>query len=207
MYRMSGALIMGKIYCIIGKSGTGKDTVLAELLKNSKLSITKIVPYTTRPQREGEVEGVNYHYVSKFELNQMEAEGKVIEKRSYNTVHGEWIYFTASNNIDDEKDYIIITTQKALYNFFEYFGVDRVHVIYLTLDNKLRLERCINRESEQLNPNYTEVCRRYIADESDFDEDAINGYTNRTIIDTSDSLSTYTDAISNVILSNKEVIK
>ena len=85
---------MGKIYCIIGKSGTGKDTVLAELLKNSKLSITKIVPYTTRPQREGEVEGVNYHYVSKFELNQMEAEGKVIEKRSYNTVHGEWIYFT-----------------------------------------------------------------------------------------------------------------
>ena len=56
---------MGNIYCIIGKSGTGKDTVLEEILKNQVVKINKLVPYTTRPMREGEINGKNYYFVSK----------------------------------------------------------------------------------------------------------------------------------------------
>ena len=194
---------MGKIYCIIGKSGTGKDTVLAELLKDQKLSVKKIVPYTTRPKRDGEVEGINYHYVTVDELKSMEQSGKVIERRTYNTVHGKWNYFTASNNIDDNNDYIIITTQKALKHFFEFFGTNRIHVIYLMLDDKIRLERCISRESQQITPNYSEVCRRFLADEEDFDEDEIKGYSNYTIVDTSNNLHQYTNEIKEMIINNK----
>ena len=193
---------MGIIYCIIGKSGTGKDTVLAELLKDADLPVEKLVPYTTRPQREGEVEGVNYHYVTAAELAEMEAAGKVIERRTYNTVFGEWNYFTASVNIDDNKNYIIITTQEALESFFAYFGKKRVHVIYLYLDNKIRLERCIDRESHQEVPNYSEVCRRYLADEQDFDEDVIDSYENHTFVNTAEKLEMYTEVIKSVIRCN-----
>lgn len=190
---------MGKIYCIIGKSGTGKDTVLAELLKDDNLPAEKLVPYTTRPQREGEVEGVNYHYVTKQQLNAMEENGQVIECRTYKTVHGDWSYFTASVNIDDNKNYIIITTQKALDSFFKYFGEARIHVVYLFLENKARLERCIRRESEQEIPNYSEVCRRYLADEDDFDEKTLSSYVNYTIVDTSEPLEKYSEEIKSII--------
>ena len=191
---------MGKIYCIIGKSGTGKDTVLAELLKDPSLPVEKLVPYTTRPQREGETEGVNYHYVTVDQLEDMELKGEVIERRTYHTVHGDWNYFTASVNIDNSKNYIIITTQEALDSFFKYFGNERIHVIYLYLDNKKRLTRCINRESEQETPNYSEVCRRYLADEEDFDEEVISSYKNRTFVDTAYPLEKYTDEIKSVII-------
>ncbi len=193
---------MGKIYCIIGKSGTGKDTVLAEILKDTNLNIEKIVPYTTRPKREGEEEGVNYHFVTDSQLNQMIQDNLVIEKRSYNTVNGIWNYFTASKNIDDSKNYIIITTQKALDKFFDFFGNNRIHVIYLYLDDKTRLERCIMRESNQASPNYTEVCRRFVADEDDYDEEIIKTYKNYTIIDTKDNLTDYTERIKNIINQN-----
>ena len=194
---------MGKIYCIIGKSGTGKDTVLAELLKDKSIGLEKIVPYTTRPKRDGEVEGVNYHYVSVDELKLMEQDGKVIERRTYDTVHGPWNYFTASTNICADNDYIIITTQKALKHFFDYFGCDRIHVIYLMLDDKIRLERCIARESNQINPNYSEVCRRFLADEDDFDEDIIKSFQHYTIVDTANDLNIYTNEIKKIIINNE----
>ena len=192
---------MNHIYCIIGKSGTGKDTVLEEILKNVK--INKLVPYTTRPMREVEVNGGNYHFVSKDEFIKMDESGLVIEKRFYDTVHGEWIYFTAVPQDTCDRDYIIITTQEAIPAFFEAFGEDRVHVIYLRIDDKLRLERCINRESMQDTPNYMEVCRRFIADEGDFDEKKICSYKNVTVIDTSKPLYEYTKTIVDVILSNR----
>lgn len=193
---------MGKIYCIIGKSGTGKDTILTQLLKDQTLPVKKLVPYTTRPRREGEIEGVNYHYVTVEQLKCMEDHGEVIERRTYNTVHGDWSYFTASVNIDEKENYIIITTQKALNSFFDFFGKERIHVIYLYLENKERLLRCINRESEQGNPNYSEVCRRYLADEEDFDENVIKSYENHTIVDTSNPLEKYTDEIKSIIRCN-----
>ena len=53
---------MGKIFCLMGKSSTGKDTIYKELLQNEELSLKRIVPYTTRPIRVGETEGVEYHF-------------------------------------------------------------------------------------------------------------------------------------------------
>ena len=195
---------MGNIYCIIGKSGTGKDTVLEEILKNQVVKINKLVPYTTRPMREGEINGKNYYFVSKETFIEMDKNGQVIEKRSYDTVHGEWIYFTAVTNRNDSEDYIIITTQEAIPAFFKAFGEDRIHVIYLRIDDKLRLERCINRESLEETPNYMEVCRRFIADEGDFDEDKINQYKNKLIIDTAENLSDYTRTIVDHILTERQ---
>ncbi len=53
---------MGKIYCMMGKSSTGKDTLYKMLLEDGALSLKKIIPYTTRPMRRGETDGVEYYF-------------------------------------------------------------------------------------------------------------------------------------------------
>ena len=190
---------MGHIYCILGKSGTGKDTVTEAILSSNDIEIEKIVTYTTRPKRENELEGVNYHYVSRDEMENMERMGQIIEKRSYDTVHGEWIYFTADTDIEEDRDYIVITTQEALEKFIERFGRERIYVIYLKIDDKKRLERCINRESLQSMPNYAEVCRRFISDEKDFDEEKIKSLSSCSFVDTDADINECIKTIKSII--------
>ncbi len=195
---------MGYIYCLIGKSGTGKDTVMENILADKELKIEKMVPYTTRPKRENEVDGVNYHYVDSVRMNEMEKDGLVVEKRSYNTVHGVWSYFTADKDIDRGKDYIIITTQEAIDRFVDHFGKDSIYVIYLYLDDKERLIRCINREEMQAAPNYKEVCRRFLGDEEDFLEEKLKKMDNCVFVDTMASTQISVEKIKKIITANKK---
>ena len=55
---------MNKLFVLMGKSSTGKDTIFKEVLKNKEVELKTIVPYTTRPIREGEKDGVEYYFVS-----------------------------------------------------------------------------------------------------------------------------------------------
>ena len=70
---------MGKIFCLMGKSSTGKDTIYKMLRDEKALQLQTIVPYTTRPIRAGEAEGVEYHFIDEQRLLKLEKEGKVIE--------------------------------------------------------------------------------------------------------------------------------
>ncbi len=59
---------MGKIFCLMGKSASGKDTIYRQLLLSEDLKLNKIVPYTTRPIREREKNGVQYYFVDEGNL-------------------------------------------------------------------------------------------------------------------------------------------
>ena len=76
---------MGKIFCIMGKSSTGKDTLYQRLLDREDLKLQQIVSYTTRPIRAGEIDGIEYHFCTQKEKGALLAEGKVVEIRSYHT--------------------------------------------------------------------------------------------------------------------------
>lgn len=57
----------GTLYIVSGPSGSGKDTILAEVFKKRpeiKLSISSI----TRPMRQGEIEGEKYHFITREEF-------------------------------------------------------------------------------------------------------------------------------------------
>ena len=84
---------MGKIFCVMGKSATGKDTIYQKLLHENELHLQRIIPYTTRPIREGEVAGREYHFCNEEDVKRLEAEGKIVELRAYDTVYGIWKYF------------------------------------------------------------------------------------------------------------------
>lgn len=163
---------MGKIFVIMGKSASGKDTVFKRLVEQSNYPLKTVVIYTTRPSRPGEQNGVEYFFVTEERLQQLREEGTIIEERRYDTVHGPWYYFTVNDGqIDLVKDnYVMISTLAGYEQIRAYYGQENVIPIYIEADNKERLIRYINREAQQKNPNYCEVCRRFLADEEDFSE-------------------------------------
>lgn len=166
---------MGKIFYIFGKSSTGKDTIYKNLMENQELMLRPIVPYTTRPIRAKETPGVEYHFTDEEELARMEAAGKVIELRSYETVYGIWKYFTADGeHVDLEHyNYAMIGVLDSFLAIREYYGWDKVIPIYIEVEDGERLQRALDRERAQEEPKYAELCRRFLTDSADFAEERI----------------------------------
>lgn len=162
---------MNRIFYIMGKSSSGKDTIYNRIRSEEKL--LPVVLYTTRPMRENEENGREYHFVDRACFDKMKSEGKVIEERIYNTIHGEWIYFTSKDSIDIEKGNCIgIGTLESYVKIKEHFG-EAVVPIYIEVEDGLRLARAVERERLQTNPKYAELCRRFLADSSDFSEEKL----------------------------------
>lgn len=166
---------MGKIFCVMGKSSTGKDTIYKKILENSSLSLERIITYTTRPIRQGEQNGVEYFFTDEEGYKALLDAGKIVEERVYNTVYGPWRYFTVDDeNIRNDADYIVIGTLEAYSGLKKYFGEERVCPIFVTVDDGVRLQRALDREKQQNNPKYEELCRRFLADAADFSTEKIN---------------------------------
>jgi len=165
---------MGKIFYLIGKSASGKDTIYKKV-KEKLPELKTVVIYTTRPIREGEQDGVEYFFVDDRRLQELQQAGKVIELREYNTVHGIWKYFTADDGQFDRDDHLIaIGTLESYVQLKEYFGDEKLVPIYIEVEDGLRLERALARERQQREPKYEELCRRFLADAADFSVDNLN---------------------------------
>lgn len=163
---------MGKIYYMMGKSSSGKDTLYKEVLK-ALPKLKTLVLYTTRPIREGEQEGIEYHFVTDEELERFEKAGKIIEERTYDTVYGAWKYAT----IEDGQinlaayDYLVIGTLESYVGMKKCYGAENLVPIYIEVEDGERLSRALSRERQQEQPKYEEMCRRFLADQKDFSEE------------------------------------
>lgn len=163
---------MHKLFVVMGKSAAGKDTVFKEITRRD-LNLKTVAGYTTRPIRDGEKDGEEYFFVTKEELARLRKNNKVIEHRAYETMHGVWDYFTVDDGQIDfnETSSIMIGTLDTYRKIREYLGKDRVVPLYLEVEDGIRLERALAREKTQKKPKYTELCRRFLADEEDFKEE------------------------------------
>ena len=162
---------MGKIFYLMGKSGSGKDTIY-KYVKEQMPELKNIVIYTTRPIRSDEVDGVAYHFSDDTQLEKFQEAGKVIELREYNTVHGVWKYFTVDDGQFDTEDHsLAIGTLESYVQMKAYFGEEKMLPLYIEVDDGLRLERGLKRERKQEAPKYEEMCRRFLADAKDFSEE------------------------------------
>ena len=163
---------MNRIFYIIGKSASGKDTMYSRIV--SELGLLPIVLYTTRPVRDNETEGVEYHFVDRERFREMAESGLVIESRTYSTCHGEWTYFTAADSIAvDKGDCAGIGTLESFVKLREYCGRDTVVPIYVEVSDDVRFLRAVEREKRQSHPKYAELCRRFLSDNEDFSEDKL----------------------------------
>lgn len=166
---------MSKIVYLMGKSSTGKDTIFKELLSGGAIELETIVPYTTRPIRDGEENGVEYFFTDEEGFQRWKKAGKIIEDREYHTVHGLWRYFTVDDGqfSPDGKNYIMIGTIEGYQKLKDYFGEDKLIPIMIELDDGIRLQRALDRERKPENQRYEEMCRRFLADSADFSEEKI----------------------------------
>lgn len=100
---MSQAGEQGTLYVISAPSGAGKTSLVAEMLRqDSQLGVS--VSHTTRPMRDGEQNGVNYHFVSRGEFEAMIARGEFLEHADvfgnyYGTSH-VWVRETLAKGQD-----------------------------------------------------------------------------------------------------------
>ena len=173
----------GTIYLLMGRSSAGKDRMYRELLADGSLRLRHVVLYTTRPMRDGEEQGSQYHFVDEAAYARMREEGRIIEERTYQTMAGPWRYFTADDGQIDlaAADYLMIGTPEAAKSLRAYFGEAAVEPLYIETDEGILLERALHRERRQEHPRYDEMCRRFLADREDFSEEhlAEAGVTHR----------------------------
>lgn len=165
---------MPEIAFVMGKSASGKDSIYKKLISDDRLNLKTVTLYTTRPKREGEVQGVEYNFVTEEQALDMEKNNQIIEMRCYDTLYGVWKYFTADDGqikIDSGQKYIVIGTLEAYEKFCEYFGSEHIMPIYIEVEDGIRLERALDRERVQKTPKYDEMCRRFLADAEDFSEE------------------------------------
>lgn len=183
---------MKYIVAFIGKAGAGKDTIATELHHRNP-SWNMIVSCTTRPRREGEVDGVNYHYLTNEEFAQKVLNGDMLEATYFNN----WHYGTMASSLHEGVNLGVFNPegydclQEILPNDIEVIG------FYVTAEDKTRLLRQLNREE---NPDVHEIIRRFNADEEDFydiDNDPsypvihVDNGKNSSLQDIVDGINTY----------------
>ena len=148
------------IYVLVGRSGSGKSSIERELVKQ-RPEFFRVISDTTRPVRDGEVCGVDYHYLTREGFTKGIIRGDYIEHTSYNG----WYYGVNKHRIDLRLgDYICVTNPSGYYQLKKHFG-DKVVGIVIHTDDKQRILNYLHREE---NPDCYECCRRFIADANDF---------------------------------------
>lgn len=152
---------MYKIIALIGKAGSGKDTFLHRLIEANP-DLHEIVSCTTRPRREGEVEGVNYFYLTPEQFGDKVLHDEMLEATCFN----DWFYGTSYESLRSDVVNIGVFNPAGIDSLLARPDVE-VQVFYITAPAKTRLLRQLNREE---NPNVDEIVRRYKADEVDFSD-------------------------------------
>ncbi len=152
-----------RIIAICGKSAAGKDTLLQGMLEVMGDNAHEVISHTTRPPREGEVDGKNYHFVSDYTFTIKMMRNEMLEYASYR----EWRYGTAIDALDPNKINIGVFNRKGINSLLEKKDIIDVYVVYVVAEPKQRLLRSLNRE---LNPDVDEIVRRYMADEEEWQD-------------------------------------
>jgi guanylate kinase len=150
-----------KVIAICGKSASGKDTLLRYTIMNY-MWLHKIINCTTRPPRENEVDGKNYHFLSLEEFAHKDTiEGKMIEVTKFR----EWYYGTSIEDLSLDEINIGVFNPAGIYALMQREDVD-LYVVQVVASDKTRLLRSLTRED---NPDVDEIVRRYLADKEDFE--------------------------------------
>ena len=151
-----------KILALFGKSASGKDSIQKWIVSNYPQLTNKIVSCTTRPPRSGEQDGVDYFFLSDEEFAKKVLDGSMLEATSFR----EWFYGTALDQLDPNKINVGVFNITGVECILDDPRLDVVPV-WIHASDTVRLKRSLDRED---NPDCKEICRRFLADEKDFDE-------------------------------------
>lgn len=166
------------IFILIGRSSSGKDTIFKEILNSKKFcklnNLIKVTPSTTRPIRTNEIDKIDYNFYNQQEFENFLKNNNIIEYRHYYTTKGKWTYFTSKDSFQNPyKNYIMIGTLETLKNLHLFFKNTNTKIfpIYIYVQENILYKRAKFREHNQLNPDFIEMNRRFMADKLDFSDE------------------------------------
>lgn len=148
---------------LIGKTCAGKDLIAKNLA--IKHGFQRVVTYTTRPRRNGEKEGIDYHFITEDEFLEKINEGFFAEYRSYNASGGKWYYgssIESYESIKDDENYIVILNPDGYRNFLERVFVKHKS-FYIYANNRTIVNRLKKRKDKN-----DSIQRRIKSDDEDF---------------------------------------
>lgn len=154
------------IFILFGKSGVGKSTVYKDLIKYKKYDLTPIVPYTTRPPRPDDIEGIDYHFINKDQFLEMMVDGDLFEATKFKVANGDtWYYGTPKADYKSKGDKIIIANPFNLKSILKNCRHNKIpaKAIYLYCQSKVSFRRLVDRDDDM-----KEASRRIDADKKDF---------------------------------------
>ena len=158
---------MSKIIALVGCSASGKDTLLKELVHTYEY--IPIVSTTSRPKRKGEVDGVEYNFLSNEQIKEELKQGKFAEYKCYKVASGEeWLYGIRKQDIklDDDNTYIMIVDADGLIAIRKYLDSighkEALTGIYINCSGYIRIKRSLEREGFMNDEQVKEVCRRFL---------------------------------------------
>lgn len=145
------------IIAVIGKSASGKDSIIKEVAKQCKKEVALIQQTTTRPPRENENKNA-YHFIS---LEEFQSNKDIIAKTQFR----EWFYGTDLNDLAIDKWNIGVFTPSSIEQLQNDERINNLIIFYIQADDRVRLERSLAREPQG---DVIEMCRRMLADDKDF---------------------------------------
>lgn len=149
-----------KVLAVMGKAGSGKDTIVKELLKLRPEKFNRVVSATTRPPREGEVNGVDYYFLTpEIFLRELD-NNRMLEATCFNN----WAYGTPIMSLNEDKINLLVLNPEGIQILSWDERID-LKVAYIQATDKERLIRQLNRED---NPDIEEIIRRFSTDKADF---------------------------------------
>lgn len=144
---------------LVGESASGKSTI--EKILVDKYGYKKTVSYTTRSPRKGEVDGIDYHFISKDDYAKKLNDGFFAETGSYNG----WFYGTTKDQYC--KNTVCVLTPHGLRQIKKSFGKDaelRIKSFYINVPRRDRLIKILERGDE-----INEAIRRNQSDVGQYD--------------------------------------
>ena len=140
---------------LIGESASGKSSIEKNLVDNYGLK--KIVSYTTRPPRNGEVDGVDYHFISDDKFYELKDQGFFAEVAQYRG----WNYGTAKEDCTDNK--VAVLTPHGLRQVSKIKSLN-ITSFYINVPRRDRLIKILQRGDD-----IEEATRRSLSDVGQFD--------------------------------------
>ena len=151
---------MKKIVAIYGESACGKSAIKKAIMR-LRPDYNEVITSTTRPPREGEVDGIDYNYYSE----QTMAEKIMKDEMAECVCFRDWVYGTEYSALEDKKINVGIWNPEGVETLNEDANLDCLN-IHISSPAKVRIIRSLNRE---VDPDIEEIIRRYKTDLQDFE--------------------------------------
>lgn len=152
-----------KLIALVGEAGSGKDSLaeaLVDQLRDEGFKAHEVVSYTTRPKRDYEIEGVDYHFVLPNIMVDLILHDKILEAAEFNN----WVYGTCIDDLDPNAINVEVLNPEGIESMSTDKRIDML-VVQCICNEKERLIRQLNRE---VDPNIDEIVRRLGTDRRDF---------------------------------------